>query len=255
MILNLVYNQKNKLNCTTYSADMTEVDNIEGEYGFRDEIELIITEPVVRNIDLTLFLSAPSTIRFVDLEYSSNFVGDVSFYYSLDNITWRKFNYYKFSSISLDESGLEEADQIIIEKMEGKIIKIDYYNNQIFSFYTQNNIPIVVSQEEYEILYKFLNGGSYFNLSQIFLYDEETPLFDVVISGVKVEMRDCIVTSEFPFIINNMIVESSTTILLNDNHYYPSLFYKNMFKPKYFEEYNFMPNLTKTFLEMLESDI
>jgi hypothetical protein len=257
----------------------------ESSYSFKDSITQSISNVDVKNIDMSVIFKSPLTVKSITYDFIANTLGDIKIYYTLDETTWNVFNYFIFNVNSLENLDLSDDELHIIESLDKKILKLDsIYTNPIYTFFEPSNLSVMqFSTTELNCIYDFFNiktlqqymisgyvvdgyvkkslplDNIYYSLTNIFQYMTDDILNDIYenvkIKGIKVQIRNCEISDGYPYILDTLNVLSDVKLNMSDDFYYPSIFYKNMFRPKYFETNDFIPNITHMFLEMLEYDI
>lgn len=203
------------------------------------------TATIVVNFD------QPLSFKSLDFDYTNDTAPLVNVYYTLDGTVWEFFNYYTYT-ISNFQLLLNDVDKEVLSKFENMLIKttmidgVRYYSIQ----------DAVVANYEYIILKSYLdsailNGDEQYIKPTLVFEDEDGYLYnDFYIRGIKIVFSNLEI-GVIPFSMNALSILSEAEVEVPNT--YISMFKDNLFRPSYFKEFDFIPSIAKTFMEMLES--
>lgn len=274
MIINVATEMKNILTASFFDSEENiysskSFDIFNSDDGMLNLV--LVTSDHDIQLNGELILEFPSVINFKELNYNiTSYTSPVTnIFYSLDGVNWELTNYYKITV--LDDTFIDDnivTDSGTLKSLFRKYSLFDSYiwiekSNKmgesiyIINFYDKDMISFSISNmEDYWLLLNYFN--QYFNttnvhsivLTPIFLKNESPIYQDKHIKFIKISLSGISINTENPLKLVTLSAMAEANIeYLAENI---SLLIKNMFRQSFFEDEQFLPSITKTFLEMLE---
>jgi len=188
-------------------------------------------------------------IKNITWDFTAATTPKVKLFYSYDAATFNEFEYFSYSLTTTVHPTLSDE----LKEFEGNIIKSVVMNGvETLILFDKNSNKVSVKNTDLSLLKDLIKAdrsvGTYLNWKYVFDYgDNQTALYSLSPSVVKMEL---IATT--PFVMNKFEIFAELSI--SDIEIDLDLLSNNYFQPKYFEEYSFIPSMTKTFFTMLNYD-
>jgi hypothetical protein len=230
------------------------------EYSFTTEDMIFqISKDTVKECYITIDFTRNVNFKSLDCKFTSDTVPYVKCYYSFDNNIFDEFPYITYELIGIVPN---EQDYLILKKYVGSILHVKKLNkgHRHYSLFNTSTGKLeVIPMKDNDSLVNHLddaiiNTESPINIKYIWTYQnashETVYLYNKEIRFFKAVFTKFNASSIVPFKIYSFSVYADQTIdsvKLNDI----SMLNNNFFKQKYFETYDFVPTLAKSFFEML----
>lgn len=228
---------------------------------------LIGAQPLTNTCQITVEFPYPILFKNLNFDYTTNSSPFITKEFTLDRNLWEEFYFFTYTITNLSTTNLTNKGRELVKYLENKIVKVlkipldnEVKNYYIFTDQLTKDIE-QLTPEEYQIISDFLDGiiisksDAIINLKYIYYYEDANQnivyLYEnFYILGVRVSLTNLVLSPLYPFTLKTFSITTDINLELEKHHL--NIFYKNLFIPKYFEEYDFIPSITKTYFDMLE---
>ena len=252
-IFDVVACQKNIISVSAYDVASLKIGS--KSFSFVSEpLQWVLTNPTTSNT-ASIDVDFVDCILFEDLHF--NFTSNTSplynCFYSLNGIDYEEFPFISYSIAGTIPSN----DNIILSKYENSLVSMKTISgNRIYTIFDpilKTFIPF--DSGEYTTFKSYLDAAlsgnsAYVSVRYVFRYQDITNNSVSVYNNLKIKNLKLVLTHiTFPITMNQFSVYAKIPFELKSNII--KFYNDNFFKPRYFEEYDFLPSITETFLDML----
>lgn len=252
-IIDVVWNQKNKITVSHYTEASQKIkDNMSIDIN---KHFTLFNEPLIWTIDSPsneyLQIDFNENISFEDIQYdfTAEILPNIRCLYSYDGNNWNDFSYISYTV----PTSITGTTYDILHSCEGKIIKI--CGDKSYFIYDPITKKIDIIENGYSTIKLYLDNfynNTYpsVDVTNVYRYKDKLNQNLSIYDNLRFRYMKLVLTGTSSFVMNELLIYAKVSVNLESISDI-NIFNDNFFKPKYFEDYDFIPSITKSFFEML----
>lgn len=206
-----------------------------------------------RSYSLVIEFTEQQSIFGIDFNFTVSTYPSINYQYSFDGVNYLDFEYFQLTKCNILSTDPNYDTYIqLFNNYKDTIFKKHVSGLNIL--YTIDDITPIPYNEYTDLKYiiEHSEQSQVFQISKnntiVYLYEAYTPKY------LKINLDGMIATSITPFKFLNLNIVSTINLLNLNKIYDVSFITTHLFRQSYFDEYNFIPSITNSFIKMLSYD-